>query len=363
MAEFRHSGIAIKGVACTVPKNRIDNKSFYDKFGQKTVDSFMAKTGVKATHRTMEEQTASDLCYLSARRLIEEKEIDKEAIGVLIFVSQTPDYIAPSTAHVLHERLKLSQQCMVFDMNLGCSGWVFGIHICASLMETSGIEKALVLFGDTGCKTISPEDGAQIMLMGEAGSATLLEKSEGAAISGVLMSDGTGYKAIIIPSGMFRNRNGSRERTVWPVDGYVRSDFDSYMNGMDVFSFAISRVPKTLKEYLEKRQMSLELYDSVVFHQANLFILQQISKKIKVPFEKVPISLDRYGNTSGTSIPLTICDKYGASAGGDKQLRLMGCGFGVGLSWGIVDFSINEKDIYEIEESDEYYQFGGVSHE
>ncbi len=362
MAEFIHKDIGITGIACTVPQNRIDIKEYYCKFGQKTVDAFMEKTGVKGFHRAVEEQTASDLCYLSAKRIIECKNIDREEIGAIVFVSQTPDYVSPATAHVLHERLGLSQKCIAFDINLGCSGWVFGINVCASLMETSNITKALVCFGDTSSKTISPEDGAQIMLMGEAGSATLLERKDGEIIHSELMSDGTGYKAIIIPSGAFRNRKGSHERTMWPVDGYVRSDFDSYMNGMDVFGFAITRVPRTVKNYLRNSRLSLDVFDSVVLHQANLLILQQIAKKLKISFEKIPISLERYGNTSGTSVPLTICDKYGSSDE-NRNVRLLGCGFGVGLSWGIIDFRINKQDIFTIDESDEFYRMGGLSHE
>lgn len=363
MASFNHNGVAITGMTCTVPKTRIDIRSYSEIFGQKTVDSFIENTGVKTIHRSREKQTASDLCFVSAKRLIREKKLNVEEIGILVFVSQTPDYVSPATSHVLHERLGLAQDCMVFDINLGCSGWIYGVNVCASLMESSNVNYAMVLFGDTSSKTISPEDGSQIMLMGDAGSATLLEKRDYSTINGVLMSDGNGFKSIIINAGAFRNINKSRDRVIWPLDGYARSDYDSYMNGTDVFGFAISRVPKMLKNYLGDNAKTVEEYDAIVLHQANLLILRQIAKRAKIPMDKVPISLDRFGNTSGTSIPLTICDKWGGDNIDIKEVSLLGCGFGVGLSWGCLDFKIKTNDIFVIEESDDYYLFGDLEHE
>lgn len=358
MADFEHNNIAVKGLSVCVPKTIVKTVSFSRRFGKNVIESFIDKTGVIETHRSLEKQTASDLCYIAAKQLIEKKELEKNEIGLLIFVSQTPDYVSPATAHVLHERLGLNKDCMVFDVNLGCSGWVYGINICASIMESSNIDKAILCFGDTVCKTISPYDQAQIMLMGEGGCATLLEKEKGKTISGICKSDGSGFKSLIIPAGGFRNKKESRKRVLWGKDGYVRSKFDSYMNGIDVFSFTISCIPKMILNYLNLKKLTFDMFDSIVLHQANLFILQTIMKRIKVLEGKCPISLDRYGNTSGVSIPLTICDKYG-NDNKEEEIRILGCGFGVGLSYGLVDFFINKRDILPIIESDEYY-IGGV---
>lgn len=358
MANFNLEGIAIRGISCAVPDNQVDNTSFYSQFGQENVDNFINMTGVKSTYRTPEEQTASDLCFVAADRLIREKEIQPEEIGACVFISQTPDYRLPATACVLHKRLGLSKECMAFDVNLGCSGWVYGVNIVGSLMKTTNIQKALLLFGDTSIKTACPEDKSAVMLFGEAGSATLLVKEDNSRIFGELMTDGEGFKAIIMPSGAYRNRNGSHERVVWG-DGNIRSDYDGYMNGTDVFSFTITQVPKTIKRHLQEMDATPDQYDALVLHQANLYILKQISKKTKFPMERIPISIDRFGNTSGTSIPLTLCDAYGEIKG--KQLRLLTCGFGIGLSWGVAEIEINSDDILPIRVTSDYYREGGVS--
>ena len=357
MAEFVLSGIGIRGISCAVPKNKVENTDYYDKFGKEAVDNVIKMTGVQSSYRTLEEQTASDLCYVAAKNLLDAKGIDAQEIGALVFISQTPDYRLPPTACVLHKRLGLDKACMAFDVNLGCSGWVYGVNIVGSLMQTSNIEKALLLFGDTCIKTASPEDRGSVMLFGEGGSATLLAKAAGETIRGELMTDGEGFKAIIMPSGAYRNRNGNTERIRQP-DGTVRSDYDGYMNGTDVFSFTITQVPKMLKRFVGKDGVLSERYDAVILHQANLYIIQQISKRVKVPMEKIPITIDRFGNTSGTSIPLTICDAYGEA--NDKELHLLTCGYGIGLSWGIVDAMINCDDILPIVFTDDHYTEGGL---
>lgn len=357
MAEYKLDGIGIKGISCTVPSNVVDSTRFYEKFGKEAVDNFIEMTGVKSSHRSAEEQTASDLCFVAAKNLIEKKGIDPEEIGALVFISQTPDYVLPATACVLHKRLNLGKQCMAFDVNLGCSGWVYGLNIVGSLMMSSNISKALLLFGDTCIKTASPEDRSLIMLFGEGGSATLLEKDGVSCIKGELLTDGDGFKAIVMPSGAYRNRNGNRERIKQP-DGTIRSDYDGYMNGTDVFSFTISQVPRLIKKFISENEINSEDLDALVLHQANIFIMQQISKKTKIPMDKVPVSLDRYGNTSGTSIPLTICDAFGKEE--NKDLHLLMCGYGIGLSWGVVEATVNSNDILPVIETDDYYTEGGL---
>ena len=361
MAEFVLDGISIRGIACAVPDNKVDNTEYYRQFGKEKVDTVTKVTGVRSSYRTTEEQTASDLCFVAANTLLENKGVGRDEIGACVFVSHTPDYTLPATACVLHKRLRLPLSCVAFDINLGCSGWVYGLNVVGSLMLTSNIDKALLLFGDTSIKTASPEDNLSVMLFGEGGSATLLEKDNVGCIKGELMTDGDGYKSIIIPSGAYRNRNGSRERRKWR-DGVVRSDFDLYMNGTDVFAFSISKVPEMINNFVagqEKGRPAQEIYDALVLHQANLFILRQISKKTKIPMDMIPVSIDRYGNTSGASIPITICDAYGEEE--SKKLRLLMCGFGIGLSWGIIDTVIDSNDIYPIQLTEEYYKEGGVS--
>ena len=363
MIQSRFDNIKIVGMATAVPKNKeVLHQKYSDIFGEVAVSKFSKTTGVIERRVTNEEQTSSDLAYVAAEKLIEEKNIDKNEIGICIFVTQTPDYRIPATACVLHKRLGLSKNCIVFDINLGCSGYVYGMQVVCALMQTISSRYGLLLVGDTSNKGIAPEDSSAVMLFGDSGSTTLLEKCQKAEpILTTYRTDGEGFKAIIIPAGAYRNRNASHERAMW-ADGNVRSDYDLYMNGVDVFSFSISEVPALINEFVKENGLDKDTFDCYAFHQANTFILKQIIKMAKLPKDKMHISMDRYGNTSVTSIPLTICDKYGKEKE-DVKRNIFSCGFGIGLSWGISTFTVNQKDILPIIETDDYYTEGEVSHD
>jgi 3-oxoacyl-[acyl-carrier-protein] synthase-3 len=362
MIQSTFENIKISGISCAVPKQKdILLEKYAPAFGEDVVRKFSKMTGVVSRHVTVKEQTASDLAFVAAEHLIEKKKIQTSLIEVLIFVTQTPDYIMPSTACVLHHRLGLSKDCIAFDINLGCSGYVVGLQTISALMSSSNIKMGLLLVGDTSNKCIAPEDKSSCMLFGDAGSATLLEKRQDSpSIHTAMRTDGNGYKAIIVPAGAYRNMDAPKERTLWG-DGNVRSDYDLYMNGTDVFNFTISEVPIIINEFMTKVNTSVDDYDSLILHQANEYILKQVMKRTEFPKEKTPISIDRYGNTSVTSIPITVADSYGSKNGG--KVRLLMCGFGIGLSWGVVSCTVETDDILPIIETNEIYMNAGVSHD
>jgi len=357
------NNIEISGITCAVPcKHEVISEKYASVFGEDIVKKFIKTTGVVSRYVTKKGQTASDLAYAAASKLLSYKQIDVNSIGALVFVSQTPDFRLPSTACVLQKRLGLPKDCIAFDINLGCSGYVYGLQIISSIINSTNAQRGLLLVGDTINRLISPEDRSTCMLFGEAGAATLVGKRENVnPIYMAMRTDGNGYKAIIVPSGACRNENVSSERVIWG-DGNIRSDYDLYMNGTDVFNFTISEVPALINEFLHETNTSVEEYDSLVLHQANVYILKQVIKRINFPIEKTPISIDRYGNTSVASIPLTIADAFGEKDI-DTSLNLLMCGFGVGLSWGVVSAKINCKDIYPIFQSDEIYDEGSVVHD
>jgi len=362
MIKSKFENIKISGIACAVPKKKdILLEKYASTFGKDDVQKFSKMTGVASRHVTVQEQTASDLAYAAAEHLIKHKSIDASSIEVLIFVTQTPDYRMPSTACVLHHRLGLSKDCLAFDINLGCSGYVVGLQTISALMHSSNIKRGLLLVADTINKGIAPEDKSSCMLFGDAGAATLLEKRQDSpAIHTAMRTDGNGYKAIIIPAGAYRNMDVPKEKTLWG-DGNIRSDYDLYMNGADVFNFTLSEVPILINEFMADANTTVEDYDALILHQANVYILKQIMKRTKFPKEKTPISMDRYGNTSVTSIPLTIADSYGSISNGG--VRLLMCGFGIGLSWGVVSCVLETDDILPIIETDKIYMDGGISHD
>lgn len=360
MAFFKFKNIKVSGIAAAVPENILKTESFKSIFGDEEVDKFINMVGVKESHRTSEHQTASDLGYTAAKKLLEKKGIDPKEINAVIFSSHSPDYRRPSTAFILQYRLGIGREAVVFDMSLGCSSLVYGMETVCSMMSCSDIDKALLFVGDTAGKSVYPNDRSSCMLFGEAGAVMLLEKTdEESNIEFLLRSDGSGYKYMIIPGGGYRNLHASDE-VVMCQDGNPRSLMNSFIQGTSVFTFTIFDVPRVLKDFWAKTNTTVDDYDVFAFHQANLYILKQIAKKTKIPMDRLPISLDRYGNTSGASALVTLCDKYGTN-NESKSLNVLTCGFGIGLSWGVASFKIDTKDILPIITDDTIFEEGVIT--
>lgn len=348
-----YKNFSFDGVAVATPEDVTSVNDFNDTFGKDVVSSISTSTAIKSFRRTSIKQTASDLGYIAASNLINEKKIKVDNIGILIYVTQKPDYRLPSTAFVLQKRLGLKTSIICFDINLACSGYVYGIHTAMSLLQFSDQKSALVITGDTTTKTISPYDRTMMLLFGDSGTATLISKNQSTNSSyTALRTDGNRFKAIITPSGAYRNRNASKKRVKWS-DEIFRSDFDTHMKGMDVFGFSISDIPKLMKQFMAELNTTPDEYDCFALHQPNLYMLKKIMKKLKIPQEKMLVSLDRYGNNSSSSIPLVLADHYGNEE--SKMLKICMCGFGSGLSWGCADVNINASNILPIIESNEYF--------
>ena len=361
MSYFQFKNIRIAAVGAAVPKNRITVDSFKAEYGDEMGDKFKESTGIKEFRRSIKYQTASDFGYTAANLILEKKSIDRKEIGALVFVAHSTDYRRPATACVLHKRLGLDKNCAAFDVNLGCSAFIYGVQIASSLMSCSDMKYALLVVGETMTKITYPGDKAVSMLFGDGGGAILLEKTDNVhdEIKAMLKTDGTGYKAIIAPAGGFRNMDATHDVFVWK-DGNPRTLYNTIMKGDDVFAFTISDVPRTIKEFLAKTNTDANDYDCLAFHQANQFISKQLARKLKVDPCKLPICLDRYGNTSAAAIPLTICDAYGEDDLG-KNINFLMSGFGVGLSWGVGSAIINTNDIYPVVETDEYFEEGVIN--
>ena len=303
-------------------------------------------TGVKTRYISLAEQCASDLCYVATKKLLERLDWEPSSIDALLLVTQTPDYAVPATACILQYRLGLSEDCIAFDVNLGCSGYVYGLWLASTMIATQNINRVLLLVGDTSNYGINPNDSATAMIFGDGGSATALEKSEGKTMKYFLKTKGSGYKNIIVPAGHAR----SRSRT-----DIKASEYELYMNGSEIFTFAITDVPITIKSFMRQYHIDEDDVDVYVFHQANLFILKHLAKKLNISMEKVPISIDRYGNTSGESIPLTLVDIFGGEES-KETINLLLCGFGVGLSWGGIYLKMNKSICLPMIYTNEYFK-------
>lgn len=346
------SGIRIAAMAAAVSNDWTSLAEVNPDENPAVIAKFVKKTGVEGRYNAGEKQTTSDFCYAAAKAVMEKKNVDPKEIGLLIFITQTADYEIPSTACILQNRLGITTDCIAFDVNLGCSGFSYGINIVSSLLKASNATKALLLCGDTSAKEKNPNNKVKTshsasMLFGDSGTATLLVKDESAEdINMISKTDGAGFHAIIKPYGMWRNPQ--------PPEGKTKG---TTMDDIAVFNFATSEVPDLLNQQMKLVGTIADDYDCLVLHQANLFIIRQIAKKSGFPMDKTLISLDKFGNTSSSSIPISLVSKYGENNEG-RDIRALMCGFGVGLSWSTVDAVLNTDDILPLIHTDESFVDG-----
>jgi len=357
MAFLKINNLKISGISACVPK-QIDENSNFPMFDSESYKNFVAATGIERKRISSKEVCTSDLCAAAAERLIADLGWNKEDIKIIVFVTQTPDYLLPATAPLLQDKLGLPQDCYALDISLGCSGWVYGLSVISSLLnnclEINGKDtKALLLAGDTISKICSSTDKSTYPLFGDAGTATALEYSENSApFLFEMNSDGAGFRAIMVEDGGFRNEVGKKSfDKIIRGEGIESNNLQLILEGMDVFAFGIKRAPESVNRLLEKFEINKDSIDFFIFHQANMFMNEQIRKKLKLAKEKVPYSLKNFGNTSSATIPLTMVTELKERLKTEK-LRNLACGFGVGLSWGSVFFETDNiicSELIEIE--------------
>ena len=336
MAIFEISDVRIAGISACVPKKIVFNQD-YNWITQKERDLLIRTIGVESRHVAYPGQTCSDLCFQAAEQLLDKTGWDRSEINLLIFVSQSRDYLIPSTSAILQDRLKLPQSCITLDINLGCSGYVYGLSVIASLMKSTGIQKSLMLVGDISTVTSAYRDKSTYPLFGDAGTATALELKPGfAPMQFNLQTDGSGHEAIIIYDGGGRNLTSKKSFNVKKYgDGIYRNRLQTALNGIEVFNFSLREVVPNVKKTLNHFQRSLDEFDYLLFHQANRLINETLRKMLKVAPERVPYSLKEFGNTSCASIPLTMVSQLRETLR-DKPHKLLLSAFGIGLSWGTV---------------------------
>jgi len=344
MAFLDIPNIKVSGISACVPNHKDENSSY--PLEKDDRQKLISSIGVEKKRISDKNVCSSDLCFKAADILLKELKWDTEDIDCLVFVSQTPDYILPATSCILQERLGLKIECLTFDISLGCSGWIYGLSTISSIVFSGqgNIKKALLLVGDTISKMSSQLDKSTWPLFGDAGTATAIEYSTNNEdrIKFHLATDGSGANAINIKDGGYRNIFSAESLQINEFgDGIKRTNLELDLNGMDVFSFAISQAPKSVATLIERFGLKKESIDYFTFHQANLFLNEKVRKKLKLEQEKVPYSLSNFGNTSGASIPLTMVTELNESLR-NKKLNHICCGFGVGLSWGSVYFSTNK---------------------
>ena len=345
------NNVKIRGIAACVP-DRVEFNKDFEGLSQEQLEQYIKTVGVSERRCAIHDGSlcTSDLCYESAEKLIAELDWEKSEIGLLVFISHTQDYKLPSTACILQDRLGLSKETMAFDVPLGCSGFVYGLGIASSIVSQGFIKKALLLVGNTQSVYASPKDKSTALLFGDAGSAIALEYNPETkdGFKFHYQTDGSGYENLIVPDGGCRNPVNEHSFVMEEFDeGIQRTRLHEKMDGAAVFQFAFFQVPKSLKALMKECEVTTEDVDYLLLHQANHFMTDGIRKKMKFEEAKTPSNIDRFGNTSGTSIPLMMVTEL------REQLTVgsfthLACGFGVGLSLGSVLFTTNKICVPEL---------------
>lgn len=322
----------IKAVSYYLPEKVVTNEELVSEFPEWTVEKIAEKVGVNSRHVASECETASDLALKAAERLFAgNADIRKEDIDFVILCTQSPDYILPTTACILQDRLGLRTDIGAFDFNLGCSGYVYGLAIAKGLVTAGVASNVLLLTAETYNKHLHPRDKGNRTIFGDGATASVISTEGWGEIGNfALGTDGRGAGNLIIRTGGARHPEKAGDLTFDENGNPVSSDW-LHMNGSEIFMFTQRNVPKVVRSTLERNGMAQEGISTFIFHQANSYMLNFLRKKIKIEPEKFYIGMSEIGNTVSNSIPIALCDMRSK---GELSGDILICGFGVGYSWG-----------------------------
>ena len=350
MSQLTVNNVRIAGMSACVPATVEDNRTLPIYKDESDALKVIASTGIERHHKVDENTTASDLTVKAVNGLLADLGWQAADVDCLAYVCTSRDYIAPQTACVLQDRLKLRNDCCVFDLPFGCSGWVYGMSIVSSLMSHGTFKRALLVAAETNTRNRNQRDTTVRPLFGDAATVTALEydPDRSRPMNFMFGVDGSGFEAVWAPYGGMRNPvtvESLEEKEVAP--GVYRRGVDMIVNGMDVFGFAIKQPPRSLKELISTFNIDVDDIDLLLLHQANKFIDEKIRKAIKVPAEKTPYCLEEYGNVTSASIPLTMVSRCREQLSGREQ-HCVACGFGVGLAWASMEFYAGDVIIGDV---------------
>lgn len=325
----------VAGVSYFLPEAVLTNETLSEQFDDWSAEKIYNKTGISRRHISAENEFSSDLATAAAQRLFTELSIEPQSIEYLIVCTQSPDYYLPTTACVVHENLGLNRDAAAVDINMGCSGYIYGLGLAKSIIESGQANNVLLVTADTYTKFLNSEDRSVRTLFGDGAAATLIvgDSPKPNISRPVYGTDGSGAKHLIVPRGGLRNGERLSPRSAVDSRDLTAEHYDLFMDGPAIFNFTLERVPEVVNSILTNAETSMDEIDLVVFHQANGFMLEHIRKKMSIPDSKFVVSLEDSGNTVSSTIPIAL--KNSLMEGRLKQgMKLLLVGFGVGLSWG-----------------------------
>lgn len=314
------------------PQRRVSNEDLKKAFPDSDFDRFEEKVGIKFRYWVDENETALDLAEKACLRLF--SKIDKSKIDFIILCTQSPEYILPTTACVLQDRLGVDKSIGALDFNLGCSGYIYGLSLAKGLIESGQCRNVMLVTAETYSKFLHLNDKSNRAIFGDAATATLISNTNNQGVESFLFgTDGSGADKLIIKNGGARSKyeNAPEILTYGTNNSYTNNNL--YMNGPEIFNFTIENIPSFTLKLLEKNNMSLEQADFFLFHQANAFMLEFLRKKTRIPKHKFIINIEDGGNTVSNTIPIAL-KRFSDSSIINSPRKIVLVGFGVGLSWG-----------------------------
>lgn len=325
----------ILGITYHIPERVETNEDLLRENTDWLMDRVGDKLGIRSRHIAGAGETAADLGLHAARRLLKAPGAKPDEVDYLLFCTQSPDYFLPSAACILQDRLGLGKHVGAFDFNLGCSGYVYGLHLAKCLIACGQARRVLLIVADTYSKFIHPRDRTVRVLFGDGAAATLIGPTDGPGLGEfVLGTDGAGAKDLIVPAGGLRQPHSPETaREMTDLAGCTRTLDHLFMDGQAIFNFAMDVVPRTVRALLAKANLAAGDVDWYAYHQANQFMLEALAAESRIPMEKMVLSFEDVGNTVSASIPIAV-QRYveaGKIRPGQKVLMV---GFGVGYSWG-----------------------------
>lgn len=321
----------IQAISYYLPERVVTNEELVEDFPEWTVEKIVEKVGVKQRHIAGEEKI-SDMAIKASERLFSENpDIDRKNIDFVLVCTQSPDYFLPSTACLVQASLGLSTKCGAFDFNLGCSGYEYGLAVAKGFIESGIAKNVLLITSEAYNKHLHPRDKGNRTIFGDAATATVVSDSGFAEIGDfVLGTDGNGAENLIVRTGGMAHPDKAND-LMFDENGNPRSSDHLYMNGGEIFSFTLMTVPKMVRQTLEKNSLTKDDINLYVFHQANMFMLNHLRKKLKIEEDKFFLNMENIGNTVSSTVPIALAD---AKAQGKLTGNVLIAGFGVGLSWG-----------------------------
>lgn len=329
-----NSKVFIKAISYYLPKFELNNAVIEKDFPEWSIDKIAEKTGINKRFITAENETSGDMAVKAAEKLFDEHNIDKSTIDYLILCTQSPDYFLPTTACIIQDKLGLGTNVGAFDMNLGCSGYIYGLGLAKGLILSGQAKKVLFITSETYSKFIHPKDKSNKTIFGDAAAATLISSENGFAslLNFEYGTDGRGAENLIVKNGGLRNYKTHSEGKMDEYGNFL-SDDNLYMNGQEIFLFTLSAVPKLITKTLDKNHLEKNQIDLFILHQANKFMLENLKKKSKIDDDKFYLYLENCGNTVSSTIPIALYHAQKDSRLITKNKVLL-AGFGVGYSWG-----------------------------